>query len=180
MSVDSYKCGHDCSMTSTNVHVLYLSSGIILFPSPPRPSFSCSPPLLQGDDYIMYCHPSAQKTPRSDRLRAWYLDMLKDAKSKGIVAHLSTLWDTYFEGGRDHRLERCSATHIPYLEGDYWHGESGGGEGEGDYWHGEGRGGGGVGSVFAQSSFLAARSSCDSRRHARSLRGHWVSTAGPP
>ena len=49
--------------------------------------------------------------------------MLKDARNKGIVKHMSTLWDTYFEGGRDHRLERCSATQIPYLEGDYWPGE---------------------------------------------------------
>ena len=53
--------------------------------------------------------------------------MLKDACSKGIVTHLSTLWDTYFEGGRDHRLERCSATQIPYLEGDYWPGGAMGG-----------------------------------------------------
>ncbi len=79
-------------------------------------------PPMAGDDYIMYCHPASQKTPRSDRLRAWYIDMLKDAKNKGIVVHLSTLWDTYFEGGRDHRLERCTATHVPYLEGDYWPG----------------------------------------------------------
>lgn len=38
---------------------------------------------------------------------------------------MSTLWDMYFEGGKDHRLERCSATHMPYLEGDYWPGETG-------------------------------------------------------
>lgn len=36
----------------------------------------------------------------------------------------STLWDTFFEGGRDHRRDRCSAALIPYLEGDYWHGEA--------------------------------------------------------
>ena len=79
-------------------------------------------PPMQGDDYILYCHPSRQKTPRSDRLRQWYLDMLKQAKTEGVVTHLTTLWDTYFEGGKDHRMERCSATCIPYLEGDYWPG----------------------------------------------------------
>lgn len=77
---------------------------------------------LQGDDYILYCHPSKQKTPRSDRLRQWYIEMLKTAKEEGIVKHITTLWDTYFEGGKDHRSERCSATSIPYLEGDYWPG----------------------------------------------------------
>lgn len=78
----------------------------------------------QGDDYIMYCHPNKQKIPRSDRLRAWYLDMLRRSKEEGIVTHISTLWDTFFEGGRDHRCDRISATYIPYLEGDYWHGEA--------------------------------------------------------
>lgn len=57
----------------------------------------------------------------------WYIEMLKLAKEEGIVKHLSTLWDTYFEGGRDHRMERCSVTYIPYMEGDYWPGARGAG-----------------------------------------------------
>lgn len=71
----------------------------------------------QGDDYILYCHPSRQKTPRSDRLREWYLTLLRTAKAEGTVAHLSNLFDTFFEGGRDHRIERASITHMPYFEG---------------------------------------------------------------
>ena len=72
---------------------------------------------MQGDDYILYCHPSRQKTPRSDRLREWYLTLLRTAKAEGTVAHLSNLFDTFFEGGRDHRVERASITHMPYFEG---------------------------------------------------------------
>jgi hypothetical protein len=46
------------------------------------------------------------------------------AKAEGIVAYVSNLWDTCFEGGRDHRLERPSVTALPYFEGDYWPGEA--------------------------------------------------------
>ena len=55
--------------------------------------------------------------PRSDRLREWYLSMLKVSKEKGVVAHLSNLYDTFFEGGRDHR-EKATSTAMPYLDGE--------------------------------------------------------------
>lgn len=73
--------------------------------------------MLQGDDYILYCHPSRQKTPRSEHLREWYLRMLRQAQVEGSVTHLSNLWDTFFDGGRDHRVDRPSSTHLPYFEG---------------------------------------------------------------
>jgi len=63
--------------------------------SPPQPQ-----PQTQGDDYILYCHPSKQKVPRSDRLRGWYHEVLRRAREEGTVVGVSTLFDSYFEGGR--------------------------------------------------------------------------------
>lgn len=42
---------------------------------------------------------------------------LLQAKEEGIVAYVSNMWDTYFEGGRDHRLDRLSITQLPYYDG---------------------------------------------------------------
>lgn len=76
-------------------------------------------PPLPGDDYIFYVHPHRQKTPKSDRLREWYMRMLKRAKDQNIVVKTSNLWDLLFEGGKDHRVDPCSALSLPYFEGDY-------------------------------------------------------------
>lgn len=76
-------------------------------------------PPLPGDDYIFYVHPQRQKTPKSDRLREWYLRMLKHAKEQKIVEKTSNLWDLFFEGGKDHRVDPCRAVDLPYFEGDY-------------------------------------------------------------
>lgn len=72
---------------------------------------------LQGDDYILYCHPNRQKTPRSDRLREWYHALLRVAKQQGTVTYLSNLFDTFFEGGKDHKVEKVSVQHLPYFDG---------------------------------------------------------------
>jgi len=68
--------------------------------TPPHPPKPTPPPHPQGDDYILYCHPSKQKVPRSDRLRGWYHEVLRRAREEGTVVGLSTLFDSYFEGGR--------------------------------------------------------------------------------
>ncbi|KAL4513564.1 hypothetical protein Ndes2526B_g07614 [Nannochloris sp. 'desiccata'] len=81
-------------------------------------------PPMAGDDYILYCHPGKQKMPRSDRLREWYLTMLRRGKIEGSITYISNLYDTYFEGGKDHRIERPSILELPYLDGDYWPGEA--------------------------------------------------------
>jgi len=76
-------------------------------------------PPLPGDDYIFYVHPQRQKTPKSDRLRDWYMRMLKRGKEQKIVMKTSNLWDLFFEGGKDHRVDPCRALDMPYFEGDY-------------------------------------------------------------
>jgi len=75
-------------------------------------------PPLKGDDYILYCHPEDQKTPRDERLRDWYKAMLVTAKERGIVVEINNLFDEFF---RDPALD---PTVLPYFEGDYWVGEA--------------------------------------------------------
>jgi len=74
-------------------------------------------PPLKGDDYIIYCHPEDQKTPKDDRLKKWYVDMLHDAQNEGIVHSLTNLYDEFFDMPSPQILD------LPYLEGDYWTGE---------------------------------------------------------
>ena len=54
---------------------------------------------------------------------AFHISFLQ-AKAEGIVTYVSNLYDTYFEGGKEHRLDKPSITHVPYFEGDYWPGEA--------------------------------------------------------
>lgn len=72
-------------------------------------------PPLKGDDYILYAKPEDQKTPKDDRLRQWYIDMLIECQRRGIVGKLTNMYDLYFAGG-DNR----DATAVPYMDGDYF------------------------------------------------------------
>mmetsp|Transcript_10188 Transcript_10188/g.33388 ORF Transcript_10188/g.33388 Transcript_10188/m.33388 type:complete len:1160 (-) Transcript_10188:777-4256(-) len=74
-------------------------------------------PPCKGDDYIFFCHPEDQKTPKDDRLRLWYITLLRKAKDEGIVTRITNLWDDHFKSDLD-------ATRVPYFEGDYWPGEA--------------------------------------------------------
>ncbi|EQC40191.1 hypothetical protein, variant [Saprolegnia diclina VS20] len=71
-------------------------------------------PPLKGDDYILYCHPESQKTPKSDRLRQWYVQMLLKAKEEGIVVDIHNMYDEYWSHAG------ASPMALPYFEGDYW------------------------------------------------------------
>jgi E1A/CREB-binding protein len=71
-------------------------------------------PPLKGDDYILYCHPQDQKTPKDDRLRQWYDQILATCSERGICEHLSDLHTEYLAD------ENNDATVLPYFDGDYW------------------------------------------------------------
>ena len=61
-------------------------------------------PPLKGDDYILYCKPEDQKTPKADRLKKWYYDLLERAESNGLVYNIDTMWNQYFAKKQKFRI----------------------------------------------------------------------------
>ena len=69
-------------------------------------------PPLKGDDYILYCHPTDQKTPKDDKLRKWYADLLVISKERGIITEISDLHSQFLSD------PTFDATVLPYFEGN--------------------------------------------------------------
>eukprot|EP00937_MAST-01D_sp_MAST-1D-sp2_P005967 g5967.t1 len=78
-------------------------------------------PPMKGDDYILYQKPEDQKTPKPERLRLWYIDMLEQAQERGFIHSITNLYkDCFIDNTGPDGKRPYSPMILPYFEGDYW------------------------------------------------------------
>ncbi|XP_040378616.1 probable histone acetyltransferase HAC-like 3 isoform X1 [Oryza brachyantha] len=80
-------------------------------------------PSTKRDDYVLYCHPTIQKMPKSDKLRSWYQNLVKKALKEGVVVERNTLSDFFLQPTNECKTN-ISAACLPYCDNDFWPGEA--------------------------------------------------------
>ncbi|ERM95140.1 hypothetical protein AMTR_s00009p00260910 [Amborella trichopoda] len=76
-------------------------------------------PPLKGDDYIFYCHPNSQKSPKLGMLRQWYLKMIEKAKNEDIVVEQMDMYEQLFMRSCE-KNAKITISRVPYFDGDYF------------------------------------------------------------